>query len=603
MGCGGSVMAADGSIAPGKGEVNIAVTEDIAALWYWGGEGKKVHVQKKTIPSDPKKLKDAKWETQTTGAPGILITRTPPGIAQQRYEVEMEAGGVHLNFPSAQPLDLCKKVHIAHAKDEKKYPDLMVKAASKKKEDHAYKTTPDKAKTDCDALANCVNPGQMHDDMLVLKDTLSALEEMLPGNNFIVAGSAKHAYGTWLESAEVAPKLSTRDQIEKVKDEQLQKPENLLKVLEPKEKVTNQAVGAIIMGLCKALAMEQKELVPDLDAMLARLNGKKPASDASFDKLAAYQKKMEGVTPPKPEEVEKIRQETVKQQLEEDQKVEAEKKEADKNKAALEVAATEKLNGMVEYAKQACSPAAEAALKKGTRVLARWKGYGYYEGVLTSDVKTGVISEKDGKKEEGEHCEVKFDDGESCRVPVAHISLEVKDPIKEEDCEQGAIVRANFFDSGYWHDGRVLAKNKDGTYVVNYDLAFTDKNVKLSNIRPCHDLDRICSTPLFTKQSFFNVVFTWIQAEHDLSVELRIWREFDDANVQQHKLHAFENKKITTDGSNGGKVHGGYKVEVPLWKGRTYCYNFKIGDKYYGGFGQELTSEKGFKRFVLEVGA
>ena len=42
MGCGGSTITADGTIAPGKGEAIIEMAkQDFDYLWIWDGEGKK----------------------------------------------------------------------------------------------------------------------------------------------------------------------------------------------------------------------------------------------------------------------------------------------------------------------------------------------------------------------------------------------------------------------------------------------------------------------------------------------------------------------------------------------------------------------------------
>eukprot|EP00755_Sulcionema_specki_P011924 Sspe_Gene.50113::Locus_27641_Transcript_2_3_Confidence_0.333_Length_1935::g.50113::m.50113 len=180
MGCGSStIYGADGTIAPGKGEVKVTLPEnsEYEVVMYWYGDGSKVAYQEKNMAgTDPKKWV---WEdVGSPGSPGFHTLKLKPCLKQQRWVVD----DVRILYPEQPVPDLCKKLHAEHKKDEEKFPKNLKKAAEKKKE-HPYNENPDWPKADCDALGGFVTPHQMADNMGPMKEALVGIEDALPGNN------------------------------------------------------------------------------------------------------------------------------------------------------------------------------------------------------------------------------------------------------------------------------------------------------------------------------------------------------------------------------------------------------------------------------------
>eukprot|EP01059_Diplonema_ambulator_P012618 TRINITY_DN23014_c0_g1_i1.p2 TRINITY_DN23014_c0_g1~~TRINITY_DN23014_c0_g1_i1.p2 ORF type:complete len:605 (+),score=245.46 TRINITY_DN23014_c0_g1_i1:48-1862(+) len=604
MGCGGSTLAADGSIAPGKGEAKIEPqAETVDVMWHWDGDGKKVTHQVKVIPASISKLKEATWEEKSTGGPGEHVLKMPVAIMQQRWVVEMEGGPVNILYPGQVVPDLCKKIHEQHLKDPTKFPKLMCKAA---KEDHPYKQNPDKAKSDCDNLANCVNPIQMDDDMIILKSTLCKLEDQLPGNNGTVSLSIEKRLGKWPEGPGTAAVLSVTDKATALKDA----PDKMLQALAFKEKALTKAVQTGITALCSAMGTTPQALLPDLDAMLDAANGKKPLAETPYDEAAKYTAwvKEKNLTP---EQIEEARIAAVKAELEEDKKTEEEVKAQDANFDQLKKMTKEKIEGIISYATEATKPLDEGGLKKGTRVLAKWKKFGYIEGEIDAEVAKGVVNDDRtglltgddvGDRKEEKYCKVKFDDGDTCLVNIANIAAEPTEPAKPESLTRGTPVRARFYND-IFRDGFIERRNPDGTFAVKFNMALTQPDVKAADIRPVHDKAFVSKSAFLFPKSFYNVSFTWLQAEDDLDVSLNIWRETDEANMQTHKMPSFKKKKKNQDGTDGEDIHGGYKVTIPIWKDRPYCYNFKVGEEYFTNFKEAATNEKGYRVLMLRASA
>eukprot|EP01064_Diplonema_japonicum_P025504 TRINITY_DN36922_c0_g1_i1.p1 TRINITY_DN36922_c0_g1~~TRINITY_DN36922_c0_g1_i1.p1 ORF type:complete len:606 (+),score=162.76 TRINITY_DN36922_c0_g1_i1:42-1859(+) len=604
MGCGGSTLAADGSIAPGKGEVKIEPdATEVEVMWNWDGDGKKVLHQVKVMPELPgeiAKLKDAKWETKSTGAPGEHVIKVPVKVMQQRWQVEMEGGPVNILYPGQTVPDLCKKIHEQHLKDPTKFPKLMNKAA---KEDHPYKKNPDKAKSDCDNLINCVNPSQMDDDMLILKPSLVQLEDQLPGNNGTVSLSIEKRLGKWAEGAGTKPALSLPEKAAAVKDQ----PDKMMQALGFKEKAVTKGVQGGIAALCTAMGTTPADLLPDLDAMLDAANGKKPLADTPYDETAKWQAwtKERNKTE---DEIEEARIATVKAELEEDKKNEADTKALDSNPDQLKKMMREKIESILSYAKEATKPLDEGSIKKGVRVLAKWKKFGFIEGEVDSSISTGVVNDNRtglltgdevGERKEEKYCKVKFDDGDTCLVNITNIAKEITEPAKPETLTRGTPVRARFYND-IFRDGTIEGRNPDGTFIVKFSLALTQPDVKPQDIRPVSDSGFVSKVGFLLPKSFYNVTFTWLQAETDLTVALNIWRETDDDNIQTHALTSFKKKKKNPDGSSGEEIHGGYKVTIPVCRDRPYCYNFKVGDDYFVNF-KDSVSEKGYRVLTLRA--
>eukprot|EP01061_Rhynchopus_euleeides_P012105 TRINITY_DN2171_c0_g2_i2.p1 TRINITY_DN2171_c0_g2~~TRINITY_DN2171_c0_g2_i2.p1 ORF type:complete len:605 (+),score=323.33 TRINITY_DN2171_c0_g2_i2:132-1946(+) len=603
MGCGPSlVLAKDGTIAPGKGEADISVSRDFKAdvMWAWTDPNcKKVTVQIKAIPEDIKKIRETKWVDHASGPAGIHVASVRPTLQQQRWVVEMEDGPVNMHFPGEKVPDFCKKIHGLHQKDETKFPMVMTKAASKK-EGHSYNSNPDKAKTDCDNLAKLVNPAQMSDDMEPLKTALVGIEDMLPGNNGTLIARIDKGYGTYATGPEGPPELTIIEKGLMKKDEAMIDPTKATKVLDGKERVMRQATTTIMMGLCKALGMTQEQLLPDLPGYLDMANGKKPFCVTPYDKLAKYVAHVgEGYQMPTGDAAEAKRKEQVLFLLEQDKKVESQKKEEDKDTEGLRKRAIDRLQASIDYCRDCTTGAPESALTKGTRVVARWKKFGWYEGVLETGVLTGVIHEETG--EQGKYCQVRFDDTDVDNVAIDSIALEKSDPAPVEELVNGAKVRARFYGDMFMDGVIVGFPNPDGTYKVAFDILYTQEDVKAKDIRRPFDLSLINKEGHLIPKTFYDVQFTWVQEQEDLDVKLRLWREGDEANVQEHSMKKFENNKRNPDLTESKeKCHGGYRVKVPVWRDRSYCYNFKVGEEYFVNF-KKPVEQNGYRTFALRL--
>jgi len=254
----------------------------------------------------------------------------------------------------------------------------------------------------------------------------------------------------------------------------------------------------------------------------------------------------------------------------------------------------EKVKRMMEHAVACCKPLAKGDISDGKRVLARWcaegQCFGFLEGAVASAVSSQVWYEKGDVKKEAECALVKFDDGDSCLVPVEHICAESTEVAKEEDLVPGHLVRAKFFGDCYL-DGVIAGPmNKDG-FPVCFDAVFTP-NVKLEDIRPQHDVDKIASFPHTLYRQANDLTIQWIEGNDKLSVKCHYWREGDAPDTKQTvELKPFTNKKKDANGNETSEeVHGGYKASASLLQGRKYRYNF------------EVTPEGGDAAFFVDFG-
>ena len=451
-------------------------------------------------------------------APGIHEVKVQPAILQQRWLVDSGAGDLRILYPGQTTPDLCKKIHAQHKQDETKFPKVMTKAASKK-EGHTYNDNPDKAKSDCDALEVLVTPHQMSDDMTGLKDALIAIEDFMPGNSAAVNASVIKVLGTFkclTEGEDGVMELSLKEKGETAARKMLD-PTKKTQIAEKKEEVLNTAVKGGVGTLCKAMGTTQQELLPDLQASLDAANGKKPLTESTtYNKLEIWKEKCGSGEPKPDEEIAKEKLDKIKAQVEADKKTEAELREKDKDMKAMIATAKEKLTARIEFARNATKAAEESALKNGTLVLARWKTFGYYEGKVNGSIKT-----VEGKKV----INIAFDDGDNDDVEIQYVAIDPAVKCAESDIQVGQKVRAKFFGNKVYENGLVNAKNADGTYEIQYDPIYTDSTVKLDDIKPLHDVGTMSSQGFIVPKSFYNVSFTWLQADEDLDIDFRIWRE------------------------------------------------------------------------------
>eukprot|EP01063_Lacrimia_lanifica_P026458 TRINITY_DN3570_c0_g1_i1.p1 TRINITY_DN3570_c0_g1~~TRINITY_DN3570_c0_g1_i1.p1 ORF type:complete len:616 (+),score=355.08 TRINITY_DN3570_c0_g1_i1:57-1904(+) len=613
MGCGASsVYAKDGTIAAGKGEAKVSVDGDLTVAYIWGnGEAsEKITLQLRSVPSDPKLLKDAKFKDEVTVAPLQPVSvKKPAGLRQARWVKADAEGPLAMGYPGFEPLKLPQVLFAAHKKDEKKHPENATKAGTKKDKEHPYAKDADKAKVDIEACEKFVSPGQMHDDLSVYKDSLVTVEDTLCQNQSNTFASVKSALG-FLKEKDAEATLELTEKPQKIIEEKMNcdvpMKENLQKANDGKNKATSMAYVGLVTGAAKALGLEPADLCPGVDGMVANSLGLKAGVAEQYNKYAKFAEA--GVTLPTPEEFAAQSEKRSKELL-----------EADKSGAAAiiekEAAADypklheEKVRAMMEYAVATCKPMDEGAISKGKRVLARWQTggrlFGFAEGVVESAVVDAAWFEEGDVKKSGKHVVVKFDDGEIANVPVEGIAEEKTDAAKEEDLTPGTLVRAKFC-SDAWLDGVVAGPKNEAGYPVQFDPVFT-LDLKPSDIRPAHDVDKIASFPHVLYRQNNDVTFSWIDGREDLKVEVNVWREFDDGNVTTAELKPIKNKlkDVKTGDELKESVHGGYKASLPLLSGRNYRYNFKVTPKdgeagYFVAFGKacEESGSKGFSYTV-----
>jgi len=617
MGCGASsIYAKDGTIAAGKGEAGFACdTVSVTNVFIWAGkDDDKVKLQLRDIPEDIKLLKDAKFVDQGSEI-GQLCPMTlnhKAGLRQARWIHTTADGPAAKKYPAFCDLALPQTMFAAHKVDEKKHPANLVKAGKQKDKEHPYVKDEEKALKDLEACEKFASPSQMHDDMNIYKDSLATIEDTVVQSQANTFASITTKLGFLAaKDGELQMGIPEKAQkaIEDKKNCDAGMQGNLMKAVDAKNTATTAVYKGAVVGASKALGVEPEQLCPGIDGMLAQSLGVKPFTEP-YDKIKTFTDK--GVALPTPEEYTEQQDARNKELLESDKTNEDGIRKAEAGGEFVKEF-EEKIKKMMEHAVNVCQPLAKGDITEGKRVLARWckegQCFGFQEGVVSSAVSSQVWYEKaDAKpepiKKEGECALVKFDDGDECLVPIEHIAAECTDVAKEEDLVPGYLVRAKFFGDCYL-DGVIAGpKNKDG-FPVFFDAVFTP-NVKIEDIRPAHDVDKIASFPHTLYRQANDLTVFWIDGNESLKVEANVWREGDDGNVTTVELKSVKNKKKDANGNETGEdVHGGYKASISLLQGRAYRYNFKVTPEggeaaYFVDFGKgcEESGSKGMSYAV-----
>lgn len=610
MGCGASsIYAKDGTIAAGKGEAGFKCDSvEVTNVYIWAGaDDDKVQLQVRDIPEDIQLLKEAKFKNEgaQVGSLAPVVVTGKAGMRQSRWAHTLPEGAVAKKYPSFCDLKLPQTIYAAHKTDEKKHPANLVKAAKQKDKEHPYTKDEEKAVKDLEACEKFVSPSQMDDDMNVYKDSLTTIEDTVVQSQANTFATVTCALGyVNEEGGEVV--LGLPEKAQKVAEDKKNTDKgmqgNLMKAVDAKNQGTTVAYKGAVMGAAKALGVEPEQVVPGLDGLIAQSLGAKPFTKP-YDKIGTFNDKDASL--PTPEEFEEQRVALCKELLEADKKEEDGIRKAEAGGDFVK-GFEEKVKRMMEHAVGVCKPLAKGDIAKGKRVLARWcaegQCFGFQEGVVDSDVSSQVWFEKGDVKKEGECAMVKFDDGDSCLVPIEHICAEATEGAKEEDLVPGYLVRAKFFGDCFL-DGVIAGpKNKDG-FPVCFDPVFTP-NVKLEDIRPPHDVDKIASFPHTLYRQANDVTVQWVEGNEKLSVKCHYWREGDSPDTKQTvELKPVTNKKKDANGKDTDEdVHGGYKTSVSLLQGRSYRYNFEVTPEggeaaFFVDFGKkcEATGSKGMK--------
>lgn len=597
MGCGGSIYAEDGSPLPGKGKADVVLDDPIPVLFYSGIESA---VQLKQLPV-PTKSKD---EQKNCGkylsdgcTPGAAPGASWAGVlADTPYEQRYIAkGGYVFKYTNGTVSDVCRRLGAVHAKDGEKLLKVAKKSNEKEK-DHPY-TTPEAdnlCKEDLTHLEKVKVASELPERLGKFKELVKGVEDNIPQNHFTVSADCAREPGFWDEGegGKFDRVLALPEKAELAALGKLMVPEMLMKKQIMQSKAMQKAGSGALMGVCKGLGIEVADVAPDSDDAFAELvdirNGFEPLAEPKAGEPAPEVS---------PEDAEKARLEEVKKQLEADKPKLAQWKTEDAvpldaRKAALEARV------IASHAALAALPAGGA----GEYFNCRSKGKGgVYEAKKSGSSYTWAPSKLDAGSSESLQ-----DTGKAKVTNPLTGAVEEKDVanvvalgpvVPFADLRLGDHVRIRVGDA--FHSGAVTFN--DGTSITVRDFSNEYFKPEASCVWRDTGVTALVSRPHVLLPHAPMVSFWWIAAEDDAvgARAVRVWREEAEADT----LVTVNLEKQYKTNDAGVKIFKGYRAQVPILPRRSYCFNFKIGEKTMVDWEKPAKSEKAFKRFRLQLGS
>jgi hypothetical protein len=622
MGCGASsVYQEDGAVKQGAGEVRMEYDADapIQVMFFWPDGGNDIAVEVKKIIAGPEGAKQ-KWEKVADIKNGETTAwvSLPPGDYFHRFVVD----NLRTLYPKQAPLDLCKKIHVIHKKDEEKYPKQLKKGVEKEKE-HPYNVDggDDLTKKDMDSLENFVSPHQCDDRMNKFKDALTGMEDNLPGNKFSTSVSFKHDLGHWDNNKEKPEELNRvlalPDKVREKAEAEVKKPVNARKLNVKAGEVMRTGITKAIEGLCKGLGATMDELMPTLPDLLDAADGRRPGGTAKPDadppKEGAKEEKKEEKKETKEEEEARVKAEEEARlafqkkwyAFDASKKSEweaADSKSVEEQKNAREkahVGAFESLKGVLE------KPLDSFDSTNGTPCIAFYKGKAYAEGRALSSGSDGVtvhfdenlleFADVDTVKAKAEITVKK--NGKDEKVEVNGVAA-MPPPADFDSITLGQVLRCRGEKNDFFN-GTVLDKDDSAKTVTVEDKYYQKFTLKSDAVFTQTTLPSF-SLPVVLRPNFLPCEFWWVCEEDEVARKLHIWREGDkDGSLQTINLEKRRAplKATKKEPNPSGDVFVGYSAKVKLLPERNYCYVFEVADQFFVDWKKQVQTKDAHRRF------
>jgi len=606
MGCGGStVYSEDGGVAAGKGETKIEWNPEKpveVGFYYYTENDAKILV--KEFPMDKECVeKQFTEENVVSSSGGMHWVKCVPGT---RYAFKYTEGGHSVAFPGQKALEIPKKIHAFHTKDDdakKKLAEDLKKEADKD-EGNAYKEegSEDKINADIDGIGSLQSCAEMPKEMVVFKKACVTTEDLQPFNTLAPALDIATEYGHWDEvDGKFGRQMGMGDKVKAKAEEEIKKkgPELAHKGLSTAQGVFKKVIDGAIEGGCKKAGPAKDELAPNLGARIDNMDGCVPGMARAEGRKAPEGFTVYGAPKEGEEAPEDPILEEAKAELEADKAREGDLRSADSKDRKGD--AEGYLKGLYGAMGEV---GADADVNK--TVVCNVEGFQY----------PGAIRSVDGDNVTCDMCGNNFQDPGSVTIPKEADGSKVSGT-SAEDAKIPAFTalgeggKTDFLERGRWVSvkeensfNQAWVKKVDGSKVLVEDQFKVVKEVDAANVYTHVTQQHLATRGVALMPNYASMRFWWVasadaEGAAPVSRKVRVWR-FGSEDAQEFELQAKTAKaKPTKENENPTHdVHVGFYADVEILLGAKYAYNFQIGEEYKIDFETTAASAKGCKVFT-----
>ena len=607
MGCGGSsTFNEDGSVIPGKGETKIewAADKPVEVGFYYYTE-KEAKILVKEFPMDKEcveKVFDTANVVSSNG--GMHWIKVVPGT---RYAMKYTEGGHSTTFPGQKVLDIPRKIHEHHTKEEEAKDKLVadLKKDVEKETEHPYNAegADDKIKADIDAMANMQSTAEISDDMKVFKKACMNVEDLQPWSTINPVLDLKTEYGHWDEKdGKLTHAMGLADKAKTAGEAEVAKkgPQVPHTAMSKVQGVFQKVLDGAVKGGCKKAGPEPDVLAPTLAARMDAMDGCVPGV------ARASERKLPEGEAPKEEE----KKEEDAGDLDPLEKAGKDEYEADKDKLSDLKGDDDKdyKDEAETYLKAVYGSVTpvDPAADTDKAVIANTQGFqapAYIYRVDDDDVNVTYAAnnfqdESDGKIPK----QVDGSDIEGTTATDSKIDAFTSLPEPTDEwLERGQAVtvrKGREFSVGW-------VKSVDGDTVNIVDQFMVPQKAEKKDVFTHITQQQVATHGLALMPNFAPMKFWWIASE-DPNVTVRkvkVWRFGAPESAETFDLVPQRAAAKPTDAVKEpkGDVHIGYVAEVPVLLGAKYAYNFQIGEKWMVDFEAAVESDKSCKVFTCQA--
>lgn len=613
MGCGGSsTFNEDGSVIPGKGETKIEWQADKpveVGFYYYNDKDAEILV--KEFPMDKECTEKVFEKTNVVSSNGGMHwIKVVPGT---RYAMKYTEGGHSVAFPNQKVLDLPKKIHEFHTKDDAAKDKLVtdLKKDVEKEEGHAYNAegSDDKIKGDIDALGGYNCTAEFPDEMAAFKKACVNVEDLQPWSTISPVLGIKTEFGHWeVKDGKLARQLGMADKIKiKGEEEVAKKGPNVPHMgLSKVQGVFKGVVEGAVKGGCKKAGPEVEVLAPGLSARIDNMDCCVPGVARVAERTIPAAK--EGEAPA--EEEKKEGDAPAEEEGDPIEKAGKAEYEADKgNLDSLKGDDAKDYKGEAEdYLKKTFGSIqnVEAAANDDTAVIANFEGFQNPAFVTGVDGDNATVQwARNAWQDEAAGTVPKQTDASAIDGKAASDSkLDAFTSLPEASDDWLERGRAVMIRNGReFNQGWV--KSVDGDDVNVEDAFLVNSKVKKTDVFTHLTQQHIATRGVAIVPNFAPMKFWWTCAE-DPNVTVRkvkVWRFGAPETAETYDLTAQKAKAKPSKENKEpqGEVHIGYSADVPILLGAKYAYNFQIGEEYFVDFEAKVSDAEGCKVFTSQA--
>lgn len=609
MGCGGStVFSEDGSVLPGKGESKIewdASKPVSVGFFYHTKSDAKCMVKEFPMDKDcvEKKFCDDFTDSGASGD-GMHWIKVVPGT---RYAMKYVEGGHSVAFPGQAVLDIPRKLHEHHTKDDaakdKLAADLKKEVSRDKEHPYSKDDGLDAAKAHIDQMNGYGSCADMPEEWVVYKKACLTVEELQPWNTLNALSDIRTEYGYWEEKdGKTVRVMGLSDKAKKMAEEKVAEkgPEIPHKAISTAQKVFKGVIEGAVKGACKKAGPEVDVLAPTLAARIDNMDHCNPG----VDRVDGRKQEADEAKPDEKKEEEGDEDPTVKAARE---AYEAEKSQIDAIKKA---AAKDRRGDVAEYLKSfaaAADTTIDPSSAGSDAVMATVGGFQVPAFVKSVDGdKVNVTYPKNLLQDEADATIPKEDTGSIIEHGKAN-------EIQRDAFHKIAPPAHEFLDVGRWvtvRNGRefynAFVKSVDGDDVILEDGLKCPRKASKSDVWPHINVQQVAAQGVALVPEVVPLQFRWTaEANPEISErKVCVWRvgakeeTYEECDLKPIMAKA---KPTKADENPTHEVHTGYGATMDLLRGRKYAVKYVINGESWLDFDTKATSDSCFKIFTCNA--